>query len=261
MTGRPTGEAMTESAAEVEPEPEDDEELPSFSEQMSQQLGGVRGLVESSIPVTAFVLVNFVGSKGHWWSLRTSLIISVGLALAMAAFRLTRKESIRHAVNGVFGILIGASFAWRSGNAKDFYLPGMIYTAVYAVAMLISVAGRRPLVGWLWAVMLDGGAPRWYQHRSLRRAFNWLTALWATIYLLKVAVQFGLYQAGQEDLLGVTRIAFGWPPYALLLALTVWTARKVIREHEDLVEAPAQVAHLAGRHRLVDGGGVEPESC
>jgi Protein of unknown function (DUF3159) len=232
---------MTElpaTQADTGTQPAEDEELPSFSEQMSQQLGGVRGLVESSIPVTAFVLVNFVGSSRHLWSLRTSLLVSVGLALVMAGYRLARRESIRHAVNGVFGILIGAAFALRSGSAKDFYLPGMIYTAVYAGAMLVSVAAQRPLVGWLWAVMLDGGATRWYKQRSLKRAFSWLTVVWATIYLLKVAVQFGLYQAGKANLLGVTRIVFGWPPYALLLALTVWSARRVIRGDPE-AEPPA----------------------
>lgn len=214
---------------------EPDEPLPSFSEQMSQQLGGIRGLVESSVPVLVFVVINFVGTRTHQWSLRASLIASVGFAVAMAVFRLIRKEPVRHAVNGVVGILIGASIAWRSGEARDFYLPGMIYTAGYAVAMLISVVARRPLVGWLWAVTLDGGAPRWYREVALRKVFNWLTVLWATTYLLKVAVQFALYRADQEDLLGITRIVFGWPPYAILFALTVWFARRVIRREEDLV--------------------------
>ena len=34
--------------------------MPTFSEQVADQLGGVRGMVESSIPVLAFVLVNVV---------------------------------------------------------------------------------------------------------------------------------------------------------------------------------------------------------
>src|SRR5512142_2337279 len=116
--------------ADVEPESDvepgsgieaGDEPLPSFSEQMAEQLGGVRGLIESSIPITAFVLLNIVGSRTHWWSLTVSLVVSVVAALGLAVYRLSRREPVRHAVNGVFGILIGAAFAWRSGDARDFY--------------------------------------------------------------------------------------------------------------------------------------------
>src|SRR5258706_15707954 len=124
------------------PDVADKEVIPSFSEQMAEQLGGVRGLIESSIPVTLFVVANFLGDHFEWWPLRTSLIASVGVALLMAAFRLSRREPIRHALNGVFGVAIGAFIALRSGDARDFYLPGILLSAGYAVAMIASVAFR-----------------------------------------------------------------------------------------------------------------------
>ncbi|GAA0722629.1 DUF3159 domain-containing protein [Dactylosporangium roseum] len=210
----------------------EEEQLPSFSVQMSEQLGGVRGLVESSIPITLFIVVNFLGDHFKWWSLRTSLIIAVGAALSMAAYRLSRREPTRHAFNGVFGIAVGAYIAWKSGDAKDIYLPGMFLSAGYVVGMLASVVFGRPLVGWLWSVMLDKGGTRWYDNPRLRRAFVWLTVLWAFVYAAKLGVQVLLYRDTAEnadDLLGVVRLALGWPPYALLAALTVWQARRILR--------------------------------
>ncbi len=220
----------------------DEDPLPSISEQVSQQLGGVRGLVESGIPVIVFVMLNFIGSKTHAWSLRTSLIAAVAFSVGMAVLRLSRRRPVRHAVNGVFGIALGAFIAWRSGEAKDFYLPGIVISAGYAVALLASVAIRRPLVGWIWSVMLDGGGTRWYRQRALLRTFDRLTALWVLIYLLKVGGQYWLYLADQEDWLGVVRIVFGWPPYALLLALTVWSARRVIHREAALTDGIAAPA-------------------
>ena len=204
-----------------------EEKEPSFSEQMAEQLGGVRGLVESSIPVTLFVVVNFLGDHFHWWPLRTSLIAAVGVALLMAAFRLSRRQPIRHALNGVFGVAIGAFIALRSNDARDFYLPGILLSAGYAVAMIASVAFRRPLVGWIWSVMADGGGTRWRDEPKLTRVFGWLTILWAVVYAGKVGVQSVLYLAHQTDLLGITRLALGWPPYILLAAFTVWRVRKI----------------------------------
>ena len=120
--------------------------------------------------------------------------------------------------------------------------------------MLISAVVRRPLVGWLWSVTLDGGGTRWYRQPGLQRAFGWLTVLWAAVYLLKVGVQYALYLAHEADLLGVARLVLGWPPYALLLAITVWVVRRVIRREglepvapADADEPAAAAAGSAGR--------------
>ena len=198
--------------------------LPSFSEQMAEQLGGVRGLVESSIPVFVFVVVNMV------WHLRPALVASVATALAMAVYRLVRRESVRHAVNGLFGILIGVAFAWKTGNAKDFYLPGILISLAYAVAMIVSVLVRRPLVGWFWSVIAGGGTTRWRDEPRLLRTFGWLTVLWASVWLAKVAIQAGLYLANQVTALGVARLALTYPPYILLAAITVFAVRRATRE-------------------------------
>lgn len=231
------GNPGSRTSPAAEPDTEEEEPLPPFSVQMAQQLGGVRGLVESSIPITLFIVVNFLGDHFKWWSLQTSLVVAVGAALSLAVYRLARRESIRHALNGVFGIALGAYIAWKSGDAKDVYLPGMLITVGYVAGMLISVAIGRPLVGWLWAVTLDGGTTRWYDNVRLRRAFMWLTVLWAVVYALKLGVQILIYRdnsADSDDLLGIARLALGWPPYALLAALTVWRARRILREEPEV---------------------------
>jgi hypothetical protein len=169
------------------------------------------------------------------WALRPALIASVATAVVMAGYRLWRRESIRHAINGLVGILIGVAFAWKTGEAKDFYLPGILYSLGYALAMLVSVVLHRPLVGWIWSIVLARGSTRWRDEPRLLRTFGWLTVLWASIYLAKVAVQTGLYLADQVNALGVARLALGYPPYALLLGITVWAVRRVTRAQEAAV--------------------------
>ena len=204
----------------------EEEPLPSFSEQLADQLGGWRGLIESSIPVTVFVIANIVVE------LRPAIIVAVASGLLIAVFRLVRRQSVRHAVNGLFGIFVGAFIAWRSGDARDFYLPGIIISAGYAVALVLSAVFRWPLVGWIWSVVLDGGKTRWREDPVLLRVFGWLTVLWAAVYLAKVGVQYGLWATHQDELLGVARIVLGWPPYAILLAVTVWSVRRVTRHQQ-----------------------------
>ncbi len=228
--------------------------VPTFSEQVSAQLGGVRGMVESSVPVIAFVLVNIV------WELRPALLIALATALAIAGFRLSRRQPVRHAVNGLVGIGIGALIAWKTGSPKDFYLPGILLSLGYGLAMIASVALRRPLVGWIWAVVADGGSTRWRERAELRRTFGRLTVLWAATYLVKVAVNFWVYFAAglSEDqkasILGIMRIVLGFPPYALLLALTVWAVRRQLPALANPVPSESGSAgHRAlAEHHLAD---------
>jgi hypothetical protein len=199
---------------------------------MADQLGGWRGLVESSIPVVVFVLVNVVAD------LNPALIASVGIAVAIAVMRLVQRRPIRHAVNGLVGVGIGAAIAWRTGDEKDFYLPGILYGIAYGLALLGSVAIRQPLVGWIWSVIVAGGKSEWRGDQRLIRMFNWLTILWGVVWLAKVGVQAGLYLADMDTALGVARLALGYPPYLLLLAITVWTVRRTMRS-ADAEVAPA----------------------
>jgi hypothetical protein len=208
--------------------------LPSFSEQLAQQLGGVRGVLESSIPVLVFVIVNF-------WGLRPAMIVAAASAVVIAVYRLLRRETVRHAINGLFGVGIGVLFAWHSGSAKDFYLPGIILSFVYGLAMLASVVVRRPVVGWIWSLLVAGGSMGWRDKPPMVRLFSRLTVLWAVTYLVKVAIQTWLFRnTGAHDpgtALGIARLALGYPPYALLLAFTVWSVRRLTAADPSLAEA------------------------
>jgi len=203
--------------------------LPSFSEQVSSQLGGWRGMIESGVPIVAFVVANY------FWSVRPAVVAAVLIAVAIGAYRLQRKEPVRHAVNGLFGIALGAVLAWNTGEAKAFYLPGILMTLAYGVALVGSVAFRRPLVGWLWSVIADKGGTRWYREEGLRRTFGWLTVVWAAVFGAKFVVNVWVWNAAslsddeKASILGVMRIVLGAPPYFLLLALTIWAVRRYQR--------------------------------
>ncbi|ASW54181.1 DUF3159 domain-containing protein [Plantactinospora sp. KBS50] len=204
--------------------------LPSFAEQVADQLGGWRGMVESSVPVLVFVVANVLGP------LRPAVIAAVAVAVAIAVVRLVQRRPIRHAVNGLLGVAVGAAIALRTGNARDFYLPGILYGLGVGAALLISAAVRQPVVGWIWSVIAAKGRSDWRDDPRLIRVFVRLTALWGIVWVLKVGAQAALYMADMDTALGVARIVLGYPPYALLLVITVWTVRRVTR-----AAAPASV--------------------
>jgi hypothetical protein len=204
-----------------------DNRLPSLSEQMAEQLGGWRGLLESSVPVAVFVLVNIV------WGLYPAIAGSVLTAVAIAAVRLARRQPVRHAVNGLLGIAVGAFLAYRSGDAKDFYLPGILLAFGQAALLLGSVAVGKPLIGYVWAIIAAGGKHDWLADNRLHRTFQWLTVAWAVSLIVRGGVQGLLFLADLDDLLGVARIGLSWPMYVGMVGLTVWAVRRASRNRAE----------------------------
>ncbi|WP_051325986.1 DUF3159 domain-containing protein [Glycomyces tenuis] len=221
------------------PQRTDPDELPPFSEQLSQQLGGVRGVIEAAVPITLFVVLNpILGERefGPLNGLQWSIVLAAASAVGIAVWRAARKETVRYALNGLFGIALGAFLAWRSDDARDFYLPGIIWGAVYGVGFIVSAIFRHPIVGWVYAVIAQGGKKEWRQNKRLVDVLCWITVLWGVVFILKNAARIWLYQIDADTALGWVTLFGGTPVTVALTALTIWVVRRTLKS------APAEEA-------------------
>jgi hypothetical protein len=209
-----------------------------FRREIARQLGGWTGIAESAIPVIVFVIANTLFPANIY----PALIAAVVAALAIAGFRLLRKQSPRQALNGLVGIAIAAIWAARTGRAQDFYLPGILISYAYTAVIAGSVLFRRPLVGAVWAFFGNIGT-EWRKNRGHYRMFFWLTLLWAVVWFVKVSIQGWMYISDASAAeLGLARIILGNPPIVLLIILTAWVVRRHNRRHgipEPTKEPPA----------------------
>ena len=88
-----------------------------------------------------------------------------------------------------------------------------------------------------------GGSSAWRRDPRLMRTFSWLTVLWGVVWIVKVGVQGWLWHLDETTAteLGVARLLLGYPPYALLLAFTVWWVRRT-HPHAVLAGEPTAPA-------------------
>lgn len=189
---------------------------------MLQQMGGVAGIVASTIPVVVFVVANVL------FELRPAVIAALAAGVAVTIFRIARKQPLQPAISGLFGVGIAAFLAYRSGEARAFYLPGLIYSAVCCLAFLVSAAVRWPLAGVVWHG-INGDGQGWRRDPRLLRAYTWATLLWALVFAARVAVQGLLYRYEEETWLGIARLAMGYPLVGVALLGTIWAVRRARR--------------------------------
>ena len=184
--------------------------------QLAKALGGRRGIVESAVPTIAFT-VSWVVTK----DLRDSLIISIGLTALLLVVRIAQRSTPQFVLNALFGIGIGALFASRSGNAEDVFLPGILYSGAYAVALIASILVGRPLVGYLIG-SLSGDLADWRQDPLLVRLCNRLTWLLAVPCIVRVIIQYPLWAAAETEWLGASKVVLGWPLQVAALFAMAW---------------------------------------
>lgn len=180
--------------------------------QLSKALGGGRGVIEGAVPTIVFT-VTWLTMR----DLRLAIGLSIGVAVVLLIVRIAQRQTVQFVANSLIGIGIGALFAARSGEAIDALLPGIIYNAVYAVVLVGTVVIGWPLVGFMIGSVM-GDATAWHQDKPVVRLCNRLTLMLALPCVVRVLVQFPLYQADQLAWLATAKIFMGWPLQVASLA-------------------------------------------
>ena len=201
--------------------------------QLSKALGGRRGMVEAAVPTLLFTITWL--TTRH---LQIALGVSIGAAVLLLVVRLVQRSTVQFVVNAMFGIGIGWLFvsmsAHRGGSADDqalaYFLPGIIYNAVYTVLLSLTCLVRWPLVGFMVG-SVTGDPTAWHKDRQVVRLCTTLTWLLVLPCLLRVAVQAPVWLAGSSGTLdadtavaalGVLKIALGWPLQIAALGGMAW---------------------------------------
>ncbi|MFF3766965.1 DUF3159 domain-containing protein [Streptomyces sp. NPDC001922] len=180
-----------------------------------EAFGGVRGMVETTVPGLVFVAIYTVNRDIH-----ISAIAALGLSLLLGIARLARRDTLKHAFSGVFGVAFGAVFAMMSGDAKNFYLPGMLYTLGLAVAYLVTAMIGYPLLGLILGPVFKENLSWRKRNPGRKRAYTKASYAWGLILLAKSAILFPLYWWGDATQLGWVKVALGIPPFLLAVYLT-----------------------------------------
>lgn len=186
-------------------------------ERLSSAVGGARGSLETALPTVAFV-------AAWMWrhDVKAAVAASAVIVLILLVVRLASRQTPRYVLSAVLATAIAAYFALRSGRAEAAFLPGILTSAAWGVGSLLSVVVRWPIVGFIVAAgdpQMAEDPTAWRRDGGLVRVCQKLTMVLVLLYAVRVVVMFPLYLAGQVTLLGVAKIALGWPAYLCALAV------------------------------------------
>lgn len=180
-----------------------------------EAFGGVRGMVETVLPGLLFVTIYTINKNLH-----LSAIAALGVSLLLVAVRLIRRDTVKHAFSGVFGVAFGVVFAMMTGNAKDFYLPGMLYTLGLGVAYIVTTLAGVPLIGLILGPVFKENLSWRTRNPGRKKAYAKASWAWGLILLAKCAILFPLYWWADTTQLGWVLVTLKIPPFLLAVYLT-----------------------------------------
>ncbi|MFE2046595.1 DUF3159 domain-containing protein [Streptomyces sp. NPDC059477] len=180
-----------------------------------EAFGGVRGMVETVVPGLLFVSIYTINKDLH-----LSAIAALAVSLVLVVVRLVRKDTVKHAFSGVFGVAFGVVFAMMTGNAKDFYLPGMLYTVGLGFAYIITTLCGVPLIGLVLGPVFKENLSWRTRNPGRKKAYAKASWAWGLILLGKSAILFPLYWWADTTQLGWVLVALKIPPFLLAVWLT-----------------------------------------
>lgn len=182
--------------------------------------GGAGGLVDSGLPTAAFIVVFLTAG------LTPAVWTAVGIGGAILVFRLTRRQSVQHAVAGFVVVGLAAFLASRSGRPEDFFLPKLFINGGYGLVWLVSILVRWPILGVVLGPLL-GERFAWRQDPLRLRAYTLASWIWVGMFVSRLVVAVPLYLSGQAVALGVAHLAMSWPLWLLVVWLTWVIIRRV----------------------------------
>ena len=223
----------------VAPAPTTVEEL--ILRRLSDALGGLRGSLETTGPMLAFVVV---------WAVTADRVLSLGAAGALFAVlllaRLAARQTVQFVLSGVVATAIAAFFALRTGRAEDAFLPGILTSLAYGVASVISIVARYPLVGFMVGAAdpaaREGDFLRWRRNPAAVTVCSRLTLVLVAIYAIRVGVMGPLYLADNVAGLTISKVLLGWPLWAGAVAVMgamLLRGRTPIDPDDELLREPA----------------------
>ena len=184
-------------------------------------LGGKRGLIDSGLPAIIFLIVFNLSGK----EINVAIWSALTLSICLTIYRLINRQTLQHAFSGLIGVAICALISRRSGNAADFYLPGLWINAGYGSLYALTNLIKWPILGVLLGPIL-GENLLWRKDPKRLRAYVNAGWLWVALFVSRLVVQYPLYESGNINALGTARLLMGYP----LFILTAWGTWLILKK-------------------------------
>ena len=196
-------------------------------------LGGRTSAIDASLPPVVFGLGWFAFGE----SIAAGGTAAVLVGAVIAGWRLHKGDRPLAVLVSLLAVMFGAIIALRTGYAADFFLIRLVTNPASALAWLVSMAVRWPLLGLVVGTVLGQGR-KWRRDPALMRAYTRASWVWVGQYVLRLVVFIPLWMANAVVALSVAQLLLTWPLVAVCVAGSWWVLRRALPDDHPGLRHP-----------------------
>lgn len=182
-------------------------------------------LLDAALPYATYLLLRS-------WDESSVVALSVGAVFPAANVALTWARRRHLDGLGLFVLVLlalGAAASLISGDSRFILLKESAFTGAFGLAMLGSLAARRPLMFYSGLKFATDGSPEararwdgyWAKSATFRSSNRMMTAVWGVAFVLEALVRVALvYTLAESTVVGISQVM----PIAVVAALITWTS-------------------------------------
>lgn len=198
--------------------------------------------IDALFPPLIFFLAN------QFLSLEIASGVTLFYLLLLILYRIIKGHTKKYVLVGVGGVLLSIGFSLLSGDAINYYLPGLITTGLIVIACVVSLVIHRPMAA-LLSHLTRGWPIEWYLRDDIRPAYRNVTIMWAVYFMLRLIIQVPLFLMGEFSLYFYINSILGWPMNIVLLISTYVLGIKGLRK----LSGPSVEEFLNGKKPPFEG--------
>lgn len=160
--------------------------------------------MDALLPPLLFVLLN-----GRF-DLGLASIMAATSALIMSIFRFLSKQNWYYAFGGLLGVIMASGFSFVSGNASNYFLPGILGNVFLLVVSLVSLMVGKPIAAWA-SHLSRGWSLDWFWRADVKPAYTIVTWIWSLFILGRVLILLMIFISDQTTQLFIWNTILGWP--------------------------------------------------
>lgn len=211
---------------------------PSNVSVASLLLGSGPGFARDAL---APVLVFYAGWRVL--GLTSAIIASTALAAGTFAWERRRARTGLGAAVGLTIALTQAAAGLATGSAVAYFVPPVVFNALYGAAFVGSVVIGRPLAG-VFAQETYAFPPAVAASATFRRVFARVSLAWGAYLLARSALRLVVLSWRDVDLIVIVNVLSGIPFTAALTTWSIWYGVRGFRRSEEWGAAAAATSRL-----------------
>jgi len=176
--------------------------------------------------------------------LTAGIIGSTALALAIFAWERRRARTGLGAAIGFTIALTQAAAALATGSAIAYFVPPIVFNALYGLAFIGSVVIGRPLAG-VFAQETYAFPPAVKASATFRRVFSRVSLAWGAYLLARSAVRLVTLSWRDVDMIVIVNVLSGVPFTAALTTWSIWYGVRGFRRSDEWGAADAAATPAA----------------